>query len=138
MNSEPVLSQQDSTIVKESWKKVNSRISIERVGIELCKKFKELVPGLDSSLGNDELQDFCHSVITTTNRLVQNITNTQWLKSIALRMGTIYGVDVNGYVVLEDAIIETLQELLQEEFTIEDRQSWEMFYKHLHQLPKYQ
>ena len=64
-----------------------------------CCRFKELVPGLDSSLGNDEIKDFCHSVIGTTNRLVQNITDTQWLKSIALRMATIYGVDVNGYIV---------------------------------------
>ena len=35
---------------------------------------------------------------------------------------------------LEDEIIQRLEVPLQDDV----RQSWEMFYKHLHQLPKYQ
>ena len=40
--------------------------------------------------------------------------------------------------VLEDAIIKALQALLQEEFTADVKESWEMFYQCIHLLPRYQ
>ena len=60
-------------------------------------RFTEAVPRLEET--SLDLEDFCHSVMATTKRCIENIKNIEWLKSFALRMGTIYGLDPSTYIV---------------------------------------
>jgi len=179
MNSEPVLSEKHSGIVKDSWRRITSKRALKEIAKGLCKKLVILclskwwvpiqyniktmfastitcwscitgcfvhtnrqmapvgccelllfilhsntmnillhvecgkhcyflwcrlnkpVPGLEdtTNLGKDEVQSFCSVVILTINQLAENIIDKQWLRSIILRMATIYGVEISAYIV---------------------------------------